>query len=113
MALCSLLALPAIGSQLYFRHDNASFILFPARFHGWWLGVFSTDPSVNTWGKLSGMAGYYRPTAYLQALALVRIFHANAGVLMALAGATMAGAVALNYVVVRIIAGPSEAVIAL
>jgi len=113
LGFCSLLALPAIGSQLYFRHDDSSFILFSARFHGSLLHVFSTDPSVNIWGNLKGMSGYYRPTAYLQALALVRIFHANAGVLLALAGATMAGAVALYYVVVRIVAGPSKAVIAL
>ena len=113
LGLCSLLALPAIGSQLYFRHDDSSFILFSARFHGSLLNVFRTDPSINVWGNLRGMSGYYRPTAYLQALALVRIFQGNAGVLMALAAATMAGAVALYYVVVRIVAGPTKAVIAL
>lgn len=113
LGLLSLLTLPAIGSQLYFRHDDASFILLSARFHGSWLGLFSTSSSANTWGTLSGMSGYYRPTEYLLALVLVRVIGVHAPVLMALAGAAMAGALALHYVAARIIAGPSRAVIAL
>ncbi len=113
VGLCSLLALPALGSQLYFRHDDASFVLLSARFHGSWLAVFSTDPDVNTWGTLGGLSGYYRPTAYLLALGLIRTFNANAAVLMALAGAAMAGAIALFYVAARAVADPRRATIAL
>ena len=113
VGLLSLLALPAIGSQLYFRHDDASFILLAARFRGSWLGLFSTDPSSNVWGALSGMAGYYRPTGYALAIAMVRLVGVNAPLLMALAGAAMGAALALYYWSARIIAGPLKAVIAL
>ncbi|NOQ22438.1 MAG: hypothetical protein GQ565_07295 [Candidatus Aegiribacteria sp.] len=100
ICLLSLLVFPIIGSQVYFRHDDASFIHWASDFQGRFTDVFSKNPDANSWGNMPGM-GYYRPTLYIIALWLVKTFGPRPDILMAFAGAAMALTLLLYLLIIR------------
>lgn len=100
IVMLSLLFFPIIGSKVYFRHDDASFIDWAANFSGTYMDVFSRDGDINGTAGMPGM-GYYRPGIYIVALMLVRSIGPVPQILMGLAGLAMATALAVYMLVIK------------
>jgi hypothetical protein len=91
---------PIIGSQVYFRHDDASFVHWSSKYDGNLVNVFSRNPDVNGTKGMPGM-NYFRPFVYLTALVLIRTFGPQPNVLMTIAGAAMSLTLVVYMWIVR------------
>ncbi len=74
LALIPYVIIPIMGSKLYFRHDDASLLLWSKEFNQPALQAFSTNPEVNHYAEYRGMESYWRPVTYLYIKALWHIF---------------------------------------
>ncbi len=70
IAVIPFVVIPAIGSQFYFRHDDASLLLWSKEFVYPIYQTLSPDPAVNHFNDYANMAGAWRPfnTLYVKIL---------------------------------------------
>ncbi len=77
LALLPFITIPILGSLFYFRHDDASVLLWAKEFTKPFYFAFSHDLNVNEYYKYPGMGAYWRPCTYLYVKLLWLLFGAN------------------------------------
>jgi len=77
LALVPFIAIPILGSLFYFRHDDASVLLWAKEFTKPFYFAFSHDLNANEYYKYPGMGAYWRPCIYLYVKLLWLLFGAN------------------------------------
>ncbi len=77
LALLPFIAIPILGSLFYFRHDDASVLLWAKEFTKPFYFAFSHDLNANEYYKYPGMGAYWRPCIYLYVKLLWLLFGAN------------------------------------
>lgn len=68
------LYIPALTTQLYFRHDDSQTLLWAKEFSGFWLTAFNPKLWLNEFYAYPGVGGYYRPFESVYVMAILRTF---------------------------------------
>ncbi len=98
IAIAPFITIPMLGSQFYFRHDDASSILWSKEFVYPLHQIFSPDPAVNHFNDYPGMAGAWRPFNFLYVKILWHLFGTNPTPYQIVGGLCFIGAVLLLFV---------------
>lgn len=89
--------IPVLGSQFYFRHDDAALILWAKEFTHPLHHMFSPDPAVNHFNDYPGMAGAWRPFNTLYIKILWHLYGANPAPYQIIGGLIFILAIALLF----------------
>ena len=93
ITIAPFITIPLLGSQFYFRHDDASAILWSKEFVYPLHHAFSPDPAVNHFNDYPGMAGAWRPFNFLYVKILWYLFGSNPAPYQIIGGLCFIGAV--------------------
>jgi hypothetical protein len=97
IAILPYVVIPVVGSQFYFRHDDAALLLWSKEFVYPIHHMFSPDPAVNHFNDYPGMAGAWRPFNTLYVKILWHLFGANAAPYQIVGGLCFIGAMLLFF----------------
>ncbi len=111
ISLAPFVLIPLFVSQLYFRHDDASGLLWAKEYNRPIYHIFSPDPELNRIGYYPGIAGAYRPFTYFYIKVLWDIFGAEPRPYHILDGLIFMAAVFFLFRLTRYRYGAYEAVL--
>lgn len=111
ISLAPFVLIPLFGSQLYFRHDDASGLLWAKEYNRPLHHIFSPDPELNRIAYYPGIAGGYRPFTYFYLKILWDIFATEPGPYHILDGLIFMAAVFFLFRLSRYRCGAYQAVL--
>jgi hypothetical protein len=94
---------PIISTQLYFRHDDAQWLLWAHEFNKPLLYVFHPDPQINNFSGYPGLAGYYRPFAGLYIIFIQYIFGNSPFFFHLIAGLFLIGSIIFMFKITKLL----------
>ncbi len=111
ISLAPFVLIPLFGSQLYFRHDDASGLLWAKEYNRPLYHIFSPDPELNRMEYYPGIAGAYRPFTYFYIKVLWELFGTEPGPYHVIDGLLFMTAVFFLFRLARYLYGAYQALL--
>ena len=105
VALVAFVSIPILGSQFYFRHDDAAILLWAKEYTQPLHHIFSTNPELNRVDYYPGPAGTWRPFSWFYIKILWNLFGASPAPYFIIAGLAFMLAALFLFKMVKEMAG--------